>query len=104
MSRVPPKGYFLEPTNSILVVSMHNVTWVEHLLQGRVLTFVKWSRYLGGYIGDTGTQVGWLSHKVQYWACGVKTMAGVLCKQLQAAYMGLQKSLQQEWTFVNCET
>ena len=34
------------------------------------------------------------------WAESVDTFYGVSCKQSQSAYAGLQKSLQQEWVFV----
>ena len=34
------------------------------------------------------------------WAESVRTLAMVACKHPQSAYAGLQKSLQQEWAFV----
>ena len=37
---------------------------------------------------------------MERWAESVCTLAGVARKHLQSAYAGLQKSLQQEWTFV----
>ena len=34
----------------------------------------------------------------------MNTLDGVVCRNLQTAYTGLQKSLQQEWAFVQCVT
>ena len=41
-----------------------------------------------------------MSRKVEGWAESVETLAGVSRKHPQSAYAGLQKSLQQEWEFV----
>ena len=60
--------------------------------------------YLGGYIRDTGTQAYWLREKFWYWVGRISTMAGVVCRHQQADYAGLQKSLQQEWYFVQRST
>ena len=38
--------------------------------------------------------------KIQGWTESVKTLAGVAHKHPQPAYTGLQKSLHQEWDFV----
>ena len=45
-----PWGYLPEPTNSILVVSVHNVAYVQRFFRRIGLTIVIGSRYLGGYI------------------------------------------------------
>ena len=34
------------------------------------------SQYLGGYIGDAGSQEDWMGEKMRYWADRVSTMAG----------------------------
>ena len=41
-----------------------------------------------------------MAEKIKGWAESVKTLAGVAHKQPQSAYAVLQKSLQQEWEFV----
>ena len=58
------------------------------------------SRYLGGFVGEQETEGQWVQTKVSGWAESVCTLAGVAHKHLQSAYAGVQKSLQQEWTFV----
>ena len=59
---------------------------------------------MGRYIEDDGSHVQCLGEKVQYWEGGIGMLAGVTCKHPQAAYAGLQKSLQQEWAFVQHAT
>ena len=58
------------------------------------------SRYLGGFIGERETEYKWIQEKVEGWADSVRTLDGVARKHPQCAYAGLQKSLQQEWAFV----
>ena len=41
-----------------------------------------------------------MSDKIMGWAESVETLDGVSRKHMQSAYAGLQKSLQQEWAFV----
>ena len=38
--------------------------------------------------------------KVEGWSESVETLAGVSCKHPQSVYSRLQKSIQQEWAFV----
>ena len=45
-------------------------------------------------------EVRWIHEKVEGWAESVRTLDGVARKHPQSAYAGLQKSLQQEWAFV----
>ena len=41
---------------------------------------------------------------MEVWADGILTLAQVECNNLQAAFVGLQRSLQQEWIFVQRST
>ena len=56
--------------------------------------------YLGGYIGDMEAEGRWLADKITGWAESVETLSGVSRKHPQSAYARLQKSLQQEWAFM----
>ena len=98
--RGPAQGYFPEPANSILVVAEQNVPRAKEYLRGMGIQVVTGSRYLGGFVGEQETEGQWLKTKVEGWAESVRTWAGVACKHLQSEYAGLQKSLQQEWAFV----
>ena len=57
-------------------------------------------RYLGGYIGDKEAEGRWLAAKIKGWTEAVEILAGVAQKHPQSAYAVLQKSLQQEWAFM----
>ena len=61
---------------------------------------MKGSRYLGGFVGERETESQWVRTKLEGWAESVRTLSRVARKHLQSAYAGLQKSLQQEWAFV----
>ena len=58
------------------------------------------SQYLKGFIREREGEDKWIQAKVEGWEDSVRTLAGVTRKHLQSAYAVLQKSLQQEWAFV----
>ena len=95
-ARGPPRGYFLEPTKSILVVALRNLSREEEFFCGIGFQVVMGSPYLGGFIGDGAAEKRWMAGKVEGWAESAGTLAGVSHKHLQSAYAGLKKSLQQE--------
>ena len=96
----PSRGYYPEPTKSILVVAPGNVSRAEEHFRGFRIKVVTGHRYLEGYIGDKETEWRWLAEKIKGWTESVGILAGVSRKHLQSAYAGLQKSHQQEWAFV----
>jgi hypothetical protein len=57
--------------------------------------------YLGGFIGEDDALREWLRKKTKHWEEAVADLATVAPNFPQTAYAGgLQKSLQQEWQFV----
>ena len=50
------RGYYPEPTKSILVVATGNIAWAEEHFRGLGIRVVTGHRYLGGYIGDGETE------------------------------------------------
>jgi hypothetical protein len=52
---------------------------------------------LGGFIGEEEALNEWLGKKTKFWKEAVTDPASVRQAFPQAAYSGLQKSLQQEW-------
>ena len=94
MVKGPPQGYFTEPTRSILVPQ------ADAFFQGYGLQIVTGSRYLGGFVGAKEVQDHWMGEKVEGYQDLVATLDGVVCRHPQTAYTGLQKSLKQEWAFV----
>ena len=95
-ARGPPRGYYPEPTKSILVVAPQNVGQAEEFFWGMGIQVVMVHQYLGGFIGDREAENRWLADKITGWAESVETIAGVSRKHLQSEYTGLQKSLHQE--------
>ena len=99
-ARGPARDYYPEPTKSILVVAPRNVAQAEEYLRGLSIRVVMGHRYLGGFLSNMSAEREWLGKKVQGWKESVAILAGVALKHPQSAYAGLQKSLQQEWAFV----
>ena len=60
-----PRGYFPEPTKSVLVVAPRNVPRVEEFFQGVGVKIVKDSRYLRIFVGDGAAENILLSEKVE---------------------------------------
>ena len=81
-------------------MSPRNVPRAESFFRGYGLQIVKGSRYLGVFFGTKEAQDSWMGVNVDGWWAFVDTLVGVACRYLQTAYAGLQKSLQQEWAFV----
>ena len=51
------RGYFPEPTKSILVVVEQNVPRAKEYFRGMGIQVVTGSRYLGGFVGERETEV-----------------------------------------------
>ena len=85
----PDRGYFPDPTKSILVVSEKNVPRAKEYFCGMGVQVVIGSRYLGGFIGEQETEEQWIKAKVEGWAESVRTLAGVARKHPQSTYAGL---------------
>ena len=104
LARIPPKGYFLETTNSILVISVQIVTRVQYFFCSIGLKIVTGNWYLGGYIRNVVPQAEWLGEKVHYWEETIKIVAGVARNYPQAAYAGLNNFLQEYFSLVQRAT
>jgi hypothetical protein len=96
----PRRGYFPEPSKSILVVQEHNKAAAEIAFKDLGFTIVTGTRYLGGYIGSAEDQSEWVNSKTSDWTAAVGELSQVAERFPQSAYAGLQKSLQQEWQFL----
>ena len=96
----PAQGYYPEPTKSFLVVAPGNIARAKEHFRGLGIRVVTGHRYLGGFLGDVSAEREWLGKKIQGWKESVAILAGVSLKHPQSAYAVLQKSLQQEWAFV----
>ena len=73
----PARGYFPEPTKSILVVSEKNVPRANAYFRGMGVKVVTGIRYLGGYIGEREAEAKWVQGNLEGWADSVRTLTGV---------------------------
>ena len=96
----PPQGYLPEPTKSILIVSPRNVPRAEAIFWRYGLQIVTGGRYLGDLVSTKAAQDHFLGDKVEGWQDSVENLARVARRHPQTAFAGLQKSLHQEWSFV----
>jgi hypothetical protein len=96
----PLYGYYPEASKSILVVRPQNLEAAKEHFASQQFRITTGERYLGGYIGAREDQDAWIEGKATSWTAAVKELAKVAVRFPQSAYAGLQKSLQQEWQFL----
>ena len=65
--RLPPQGYFPDPTKIILLVSPQNVQIFEAHLRGMGVPVVTGRSYLSGFIGDHKLDTEWMAENVDGW-------------------------------------
>ena len=102
MKVAPSYGYFPEPSKSILIVRSNSLEHTQSFLQAEELEFELKTghRFLGGFLGEASTRHEWLKDLISKWESGVQELAYVASSYPQTAYAGLQKSLQQEWQYI----
>ena len=97
----PKIGYHPEPSKSVLVVSPANIDRARHVFKDIPdLKIVSGHRYLGGFIGTADTQSAWVNESVEKWTEAVRSMSAVAEHYPQTTFVGMAKSLQQEWQFL----
>ena len=64
-ARGPARGYYQEPTKSILVVALGDVARAEENFRGLGIRVVTGHCYLGGFIEDADAERGWLRGKIR---------------------------------------
>ena len=75
----------------------HNKEKAEACFEIFGFKVVTGSRYLGGFIGDKAEQREWVEEKpLVAWADSMLELSKEVGRYRQAAYAGLQKSLQQQ--------
>ena len=80
--RGPPRGYFTEPSKTILVVAPRNMDRAKEFFRGFRITVVNGSRYLGRFIGDRDADTMCLDERAQGWAELLMTSLGMVCYHL----------------------
>ena len=100
----PLFGYYPEPDKSILNAAKHNLKRAKAYFADLKFKIKTGSRYLGSFIGDPDERDLWIAEKVEAWQHSVQKLAGAAQSRPQAAYAGLQKSVQHEWQYLQCTT
>eukprot|EP00978_Attheya_sp_CCMP212_P033379 scaffold134426_cov83-Attheya_sp.AAC.1 len=77
----------------------HNVERVKEYFAEVIFSIKSGYRYLGGFVGARAEMKEWIGEKTDEWTTGIKAIAKVAPQFPQAAYAGIQKSLEQEWQF-----
>ena len=62
------------------------------------------SGYPGVFISEPESETLWMNDKVEGWMESVEVFAGLAHRHQKKAYSGLQKSLQQDWDFIQIST
>ena len=93
----PARGYFPEPTKSILVVKPQSVERATARFAHLGFQVTTGARYLGGYVGDTTDQAKYIDAKVTEWTDGICRLSTIARSSPQCSFIALQKSYQQEW-------
>jgi hypothetical protein len=81
-------------------VPEHNLERAKIALDGLGFKITTLSCYHGGLIGEEAEFDTWIKEKTRNWAEAVGELALAAKNFFQAAYSGLQKSLHQEWQFL----
>jgi len=100
LERGPSRGYFPEPSKSILICNPAVRATVQAELVEFSFQYKDGYRHVGGLIGTPEAKTKWLQPQIQQWIKGIKCLANVAPRFLQTAYAGLAKSLQLEWQYL----
>ena len=96
----PKYGYYPEPSKSYLVVHPNFAEKTHQLFNRFGIRIVEGRRYLGGFIGSDEGKIRFTFKKIQEWLDCLGELSKVAEKESQAALVGLTRSLQSEWIFV----
>jgi len=100
----PTYGYYPERAKSKIIThyTKENIESAERIFKGlfKRSNITTGERFLGGYIGRNQLFEPWLQSKISSWVSSVNNLRPACKLYPQAAYCGLQKSLQMEWQFL----
>ena len=99
----PDFGYIPKPSKSILIVhpyKMEDANVFFNVVGFCGFQITTGSRYLGDFIVNKGSRDVWLLKKMSDWEASIMDISDTAHKFPQSAFVGLQKSLQHEWGFV----
>jgi hypothetical protein len=96
----PVRGYYPEPSKSILISQPEEQDQAREALSDFAFRYVDGHRYVGGFIGTPEARDAWLKPQLEAWVYGIEQLAKVAQRFPQTAYAGLAKSLQMDWQYL----
>ena len=97
----PKYGYYPEPSKSYLVFHPNFAEKAHQLFDRFGIRIIEDRRYLGGFIGSEESKIRFtFKKKVQEWLDCLGELSKVAEEEPQAVLVGLTRSLQCEWNFV----
>jgi hypothetical protein len=96
----PHRGYYPEPSKSILISKPDQQDRARQALAGFDFRYVDGHRDVGGFIGTDEARAAWLEPMLNDWVHGIEKLSMVAQRFPQTAYAGLSKSLQMEWQYL----
>ncbi len=95
-------GYFPEPRKSVAIIPPNSPPPV--CLSDMGFSFTDGARYLGGFVGSPQRKQEWVQPQVEQWGQNIKVLASIAKTHPQDAFIGLSKSLQSEWKYLQRTT
>jgi len=96
----PQRGYFPEPSKSIIVCRADCQEQVAKNLARFQFQYTDGHRYLGTFLGSPEARQRWLQPQIDQWVGRVRKLSRIAKKYPQSAYAGMTKSLQAEWQYL----
>ena len=95
------RGYFPEPSKSILVVKPAMVEQAKVRFDHLGFKVVTGTRYLSGFIGTTANELSHIQQKVSEWSTGITHLSNITCSSPQIAFTTFQQSYQRKWQYLH---
>ena len=90
MTTGPVRGYFPEPTKSILTIKPAMVEQAKARFDNLRFEVVTGTRYMGGFIGTTADESSHIRKKVNKWSTGINCFSSVARSSPQAVFTAFQ--------------
>ena len=96
----PSRGYFPEPTKSIVLCTESEEFQAKQFLDEFQFIYKRCSCYIGGLIGATTCLTKWVNDQVESWVRSIKLLSRAAKRFPQTSFAALTRSLQTEWTYL----
>ena len=94
------RGYYPEPSKSVLIVHPENLESGKEFSTRRIFKVCAGSLYLGGYIRDDNSRSTWMKESILAWENNINTFSKTIGKYPQDSCAVVIRSIQSEWIFL----